>query len=943
MKTVLKSKSQKRNMISTRVRNTNIILIIAMLAITLVAELSAADKMIVAVIMTPTAIACILAIYFTIRRGILIPLRGLTDSINKSGVKGITLYCNGVNDEIRELAREIHEVWKREIYVGERARLILDAMPQACAMFDIDCEIIECNREAIRVFGLNDKREYITRFFELSPKHQPDGQLSIDKAKKRIVETLQTGYCHFEWMHQLLDGTMMPSEITLVRIRYESGNIIAGFVQDMRKRENMLKEIEHRDVLLSTVNDALTCLLQAEQGQFESALLSSMGILAVAIGVDRMRLWKNQIEDDGKLYSNQLYEWSEGVQSPQGYQSSKKLAFEEELPGWEVRLSQGECINSLVSDLTLIEQKRFSVQGVLSILIVPIFLQDKFWGFVGYSDCHQGRLFSEMEESVLRSASLLIANTIIRNEMTQKLGAALEKAQTASRAKSSFLSTMSHEIRTPINAIVGMTIIGKTTSDLGKKDYAFEKIEIASSHLLGVINDVLDISKIEANRFELSNVEFNFETMLQKVVNVIVFRVNEKGQKFTVNLDKNIPHRLVGDDQRLAQVISNLLSNAVKFTPESGAIALQLSLIGEKEDKCIIQVEVTDTGIGISEEQQKRLFNSFEQAESSTSRKFGGTGLGLAISKQIVELMNGEIKIKSDLGKGSTFLFSAELTKSQHDNTMPVQTMLRDVRVLIVDDDQNTLEYFSEIVRRIGITCDTAAVGSEALKMLKEGRKYDICFVDWMMPGMDGIKLSREIKAAGVEHPVIIMISSYDWMTIEQTAVEAGINGFLPKPLFSSDIIDCINTHVGIKAISVPDNHKTELIESYRGRHILLAEDVEINREIVQSLLEPTQLEIDYAVNGSEAVRIFGDSPDKYDMIFMDVQMPEMDGLTATQLIRALDFVKAKEIPIVAMTANVFREDVKKCIEAGMNDHIGKPIDMVDMMGKLKKYLQPAK
>jgi len=525
--------------------------------------------------------------------------------------------------------------------------------------------------------------------------------------------------------------------------------------------------------------------------------------------------------------------------------------------------------------------------------------------------------------------------------MTQELEAALEKTRAASQAKGNFLSIMSHEIRTPINAIVGMTIIGKSATSMEKKNYAFDKIDIASSHLLGVINDVLDMSKIEANKFELSNVEFDIEKMLQKVINVIVFRVNEKSQKLTVKLDPKIPHSMVGDDQRLAQVITNLLSNAVKFTPEKGSISLRLQLVEEKNGLCTIQSEVADSGIGISKEQKKRLFTSFEQAESSTSRKYGGTGLGLAICKQIVGLMRGNIWVESELGKGSSFKFTAKLERAATKEGQLAQAVEEGIRVLFAAGDPETREYYHEIIQRMGITCTAVPGISEALEALEQNGGYNVCFVDWMMPGVNGIELSCAIKARGLRVPVVILASAYEWNSIEKAAMAAGVSGFLTKPLFSSEIINCISDLVGEKAVSVSDDTGHESVEDFSGYHILLVEDVEINREIVQTLLEPTQIKIDCAVNGLEAVQSVEASPGKYDMIFMDMQMPEMDGLTATQHIRALDMAGAKEVPIIAMTANVFKDDVEKCLEAGMNDHIGKPINVDDMLKKLTKYLQP--
>jgi len=382
----------------------------------------------------------------------------------------------------------------------------------------------------------------------------------------------------------------------------------------------------------------------------------------------------------------------------------------------------------------------------------------------------------------------------------------------ANRAKSSFLSNMSHEMRTPLNAITGMTVIGRRAKDIERKDYALDKISDASAHLLSLINDVLDMSKIEANMLELSPIEFNFEKMLQKAVAVVNYRVNEKRQKLTVRLDNAIPRTLVADDQRLTQVVVNLLSNAVKFTPEEGSVALNASLIGEENGVCSIKVTVSDTGIGISEEQQKRLFTSFQQAESNTTRKYGGTGLGLAISKRIVEMMGGKIGIQSKPGKGSVFTFTIQAAKSAYTEIKP----------------------------------DAADMANKS---------------------------------------------------------EADITGI------------------------------------FAGKRALLVEDVSFNREIVLTLLEPTRLSIDCAENGVEAVRMFTDSPALYDLIFMDVQMPEMDGYEATRRIRAMDIPKAKTIPIVAMTANVFREDVEKCEAAGMDSHIAKPLDFDELINKLRFYL----
>ena len=713
-----------------------------------------------------------------------------------------------------------------------------------------------------------------------------------------------------------------------------------------RKIQEIMSGVNQRDNLLNTVNHAVTLLLLAEVDEFEGALLDSMAMMAKSVDADRVYIWKNHIKD-GKLYCSQLYEWSEGAVPQQGNEYTTDIPFDETMPEWEKKMSRGHCVNSMVRDLSETERNQLEPQGVVSILMVPVYVQEEFWGFVGFDDCRNERLFTENEVSILRSGSLLIANALLHHDITMKLESMLGKAQAASQAKSDFLANMSHEIRTPMNAIIGMTNIAKSAHSIERKDYALGKIEGASNHLLGIINDILDMSKIEADKLELLPVTFNFEDLLKKVINIINFPIVEKHQKFTVYIDANIPRTLICDDQRLAQIITNLLSNAVKFTPEQGAISLSAGLQKEEGGVCEIRFDITDTGVGLDKEQQTRLFNPFEQAESSTTRKYGGTGLGLALSKRIVKLMGGDISVLSTLGKGSTFTFTIIAEKSERQEESHLMSLkdvdIESIRVLIVDDDEDIREYFVDIAMRFDITCDTAANGEEAIRLFENGKTYDMCFVDWKMPVMNGIELTRHLKGINADEPVIIMISSIEWQDIEDEAKDTGIDKFLPKPILPSTFIECINTVFGVDLLNEGQNENVELVDRFWGYRALLAEDVEINREIVMALLEPTLLEVDCAENGAEAVDMFSADPEKYNIIFMDLQMPEMDGYEATRCIRAMDNDKAKTIPIIAMTANVFKEDVDNCLKAGMNDHIGKPLDFDTVLHSLRIHLYQQK
>ncbi|MDR1691855.1 MAG: response regulator, partial [Oscillospiraceae bacterium] len=485
--------------------------------------------------------------------------------------------------------------------------------------------------------------------------------------------------------------------------------------------------------------------------------------------------------------------------------------------------------------------------------------------------------------------------------------------------------------------------IGKTVGSVERKDYCFNKIDDASRHLLGVISDILDISKIEANKIELSPTDFLFEKMLQQVVNVVTFRVDERQQKLSVYIDPKIPPVLYGDDQRLAQVLTNLLSNAVKFSPENSAITLNTRLLDQTGETCTLRMEVTDEGIGINPEQQAKLFQNFVQAESSTTRRYGGTGLGLSISKGIVELMGGTIWVNSAPGQGSTFGFTVKV--SIGDDTKYGLSLSgigwENVRILTVDDDRDIREYFHEIINRLGTDCEVAADAGEALKLVEDNGDYNIYFIDLRMPGVDGIALTKKIRAREKDrHSIVIMISSADLSGVEEEAREAGVDKFLLKPIFPSAIADVINECIG-NARERLDEIPADIRGLFEGQRILFAEDVPINFEIVQTLLEPTKVSLECAVNGYEAVMMFKKDPDRYDMIFMDVQMPVMDGYDATRSIRSSGLLCAREIPIIAMTANVFKEDVERCLEAGMNAHLGKPLSMAALLKTMMRYLKP--
>ena len=822
------------------------------------------------------------------------------------------------------------------------------------------------DRSLESTFGININHPELCSIIEKALHIIDVKKISEQWTRKTYDYRAKLAHLQFSWL--IVASVLLLCLMALLFVFFKNKRLEKNRLESLIR--NRTAELDKQHLLMYVVNNAAVLLLESDAEDHLGAMIRGMEMLGRHVDVDRISVWQNCRKEDGRLYYRLICQWAnKGMPL---LEENRDFAYQDYLSGWEDLFNRGESVNGTIDNLPDNEKKHLIPFGIQSILATPLFLKGEFWGFVSFDDYHSKRSFPEGELNILRSWGLLAVGALQRGEIAHgmhdaltRLEAALDAAQAGSRAKSAFLANMSHEIRTPMNAIIGMITIGKNSDDAERKDYCFTRIEDASKHLLGVINDILDMSKIEADKFELSNTEFNFEKMLQRVVNVVNFRVDEKQQKLTIHIDKKIPRNLVGDDQRLAQVITNLLGNAVKFTPENGSISLDTAFLGEEKEFCAIRISVTDTGIGISKEQQARLFQSFQQAESSTVRKFGGTGLGLSISKNIVGMMGGKIWVESEPGKGSSFIFEVKVKRGE-DKNLPFSVINRginwsDVRILVVDDDNDILLYLKEVTMGFGINCcDTATSGKEALSLVEQNGSYNVYFIDWKMPEMDGINLTRELRAKGSvpSNSVVIMISAAEWTVIEDKAKKAGVDKFLSKPLFPSTIMEVITECLG-PAVKQAEKITNEINCCFTGRRILLVEDVEINREIVIALLEPTQLEIECAENGAEAVRKFSEAPQKYEMIFMDIQMPEMDGYEATRRIRAFEAEQkfksenlpenAKHspqlsgqpqgVPIIAMTANVFREDVEKCMEAGMTSHIGKPLDFEELMGKLKDYL----
>ncbi|MDR0875227.1 MAG: response regulator [Clostridiales Family XIII bacterium] len=627
-----------------------------------------------------------------------------------------------------------------------------------------------------------------------------------------------------------VDGSVVSiKEHAIVLERDADGHVVrlAGLGQDMsqliwaeEKARDMEKEVRRlaknaaqgeladQNRLLRAANSAAAMIIGGVNQDYETVLRQAISILGESVQTDSVSIWRNR-EVDGRMHFFRRCHWEKTGYISDEY-ASVLYDSDTVFPGWREHTRQDEPILAIPRDLPDGMRDFPGIERVKSFMFIPLTLHGEFWGTVTFADYNNERLFTEDEADIMGAGTLVVASSISRNETFKKLNEARAKAMAGTKAKGEFLSRMSHEIRTPMNAIIGMTKIAEKTDDFEKVKDCLEKIDTSSEQLLDIINDVLDMSKIEADKMEIVNEPFDFADMLRHVSSVVGIKVDEKKQRLTFEQKKPFTHEVIGDRLRISQVLINLLGNANKFTPDGGAITVRISTSLDDNTNVALLIEVQDNGIGVSPDKLPGLFDSFEQADGSISRKYGGTGLGLAITKNLIELMGGKIAVESEEGKGTCFRFTIEIGWGEP---------------------------------------------------LPEGSGED------------------QIPAGNVLAP------------------------------------------------------------SLGGKRLLIAEDIEINQEIVASVLEETGAELCFADNGKLAVDLFVSDPLSFDLIFMDIQMPEMDGLTATSLIRASGAPNAKTIPIVAMTANAFKEDAENSLKAGMNGHIAKPIAAKDLYGVLRKYL----
>ncbi len=532
---------------------------------------------------------------------------------------------------------------------------------------------------------------------------------------------------------------------------------------------------------------------------------------------------------------------------------------------------------------------------------------------------------------------LLFLDVIVFTFFNRRLSVAAAEAESANKAKTDFLSTMSHDIRTPMNAIIGLTTIAeKNSGDPSLVRDNLKKIRLASNHLLTLINDILDISKVESGKVSLSPLAFSIVDSAENLVNISQPMVRQKNIDFRFRSRDITSECLYADQLRINQIFINILSNALKYTPDGKSVYVDLC---EKPSETPGHVQlvytVTDTGMGMSKEFMQKMYQPFARETDSRINTIQGTGLGLAITKKMVDLMGGTIVCQSEPGNGTTFTVTLDIMIG---DTPESETRLPPLDILVIDDDEILLETARDTIDSLGAKADTADSGEAALSKIEQkhgdGNSYNVIILDWRMPGMGGLELTKKIRQIAGEEIPILLVSAYDWTVIEDAATEAGINGFISKPLFRSTLRQKISDALGLEKDSAEEENNSDVA----GMKILVAEDMDINWEIISEMLGMYGIKSDRAENGKAAVEALESAePGKYDAVFMDIQMPVMNGLEATKKIRALSNSAASQIPIIAMTADAFSENVAECLKAGMNGHISKPIDIKLVMKELRK------
>lgn len=795
------------------------------------------------------------------------------------------------------------------------------------------------NERSEQIFGLkHDLPDYFTHFTQIViPEHRDDFINSIMESVRDFA------LWKFEGLIEKPSGERRWISASALPSRRDEEIIYNGIVVDITERKKAEEKNQMYSRLQQLLAEISSNFIQATQGNMDQLIDEMLQQCGLFLNVDRMFLFK--FSGDEKYMSN-THEWcAEGIEQVNTTVQNYPVS---EVPLIAEIIERRAPL--LIEDVETLpdgpEKEELRRQEVKSVVCLPVVVKDQLMGYFGFDSVREKRTLDDEQIQMLQVMGNILGDALMKNRYEVELLDAMEKAESATRSKSIFLANMSHEIRTPLNGVIGFTELLKTTPLSAVQKQYVDNANVSGHTLLGIINDILDFSKIEAEMMQLERVPCDLHELIENSADLVTFAASRKNLELLLRIDPNLPQTIMTDPVRLKQILTNLMGNAVKFT-DSGEVELSVSHQALDEGKSRLSFRVRDTGIGIPEKQQKKLFAAFSQADSSTTRKYGGSGLGLMISQRIANAMESQIRFESREGEGSEFFFEIIAETEQQPAPQEVPGHLK--RCLIIDDHSGNREILQLMLDSLGISCETSADGESALRLLRESEPFDLILCDYRMPEMDGLETVQKMldqKLIQQEKPAVIMMHSpSDEETFYERCEEMSLTDMITKPVKRRELISTLReltnrSETENRAKKVDREVAASHAEAYKNLKILVAEDIGINMILVRALLRQLcpGAELLEVANGVEAVKLYQEhSPD---LILMDIQMPEMDGLDATKKIRQIESESGTHVPIIACTAGALSDEKEKCLAAGMDDFLAKPVERVKMQAILEEFLE---